>query len=164
MKFECADSSIIHRDLTHLENGLRRSRRTCKGTKSSSCDMWDHACSETVHKGTDMEKLLKCTLCGKTFASSDTLKMQLSTYRRRKSHICDMFSQTFSVSGKLEKHAHNHTRKQPYKCNICGRVILRIEHIKLHMKTRREAMQVHYLTFVLQNTHRGNACQMRHMW
>ncbi|XP_069549076.1 zinc finger protein 37 homolog [Brachyistius frenatus] len=72
-----------------------------------------------------------CAVCGKTFESTESLRVHLGSHRGSKCHMCG--KQCRSVSA-LTEHMASHTGVKLHRCHICGKECGRKGDLKIHMR------------------------------
>nr|XP_056703996.1 zinc finger protein 501-like [Euleptes europaea] len=63
----------------------------------------------------------ECPVCGKSFATTSSLKVHWNTHTGAKPYVCSQCGRRFSQSSTLTSHERTHTGEKPYKCVECGK-------------------------------------------
>ena len=80
-----------------------------------------------------------CSVCGKGFVDSYSLKIHLGSHRNERSHICDRCGKGFAQKQSLIGHLRLHTGAMPFQCSECGlcfrtrlkqQLHFKVEHVK----------------------------------
>ncbi|GFR23556.1 PR domain zinc finger protein 13 [Trichonephila clavata] len=119
----------IYSDMT-LE--FRLSQEPLKGLKPST-DMWiNHptGCSQSSPGHV-------CAYCGKVYSRKYGLKIHVRTHTGYKPLKCRYCFRPFSDPSNLNKHVRLHSESDtPYRCTICGKVLVRRRDLLRHIKSR----------------------------
>ncbi|XP_069697053.1 gastrula zinc finger protein XlCGF28.1-like [Periplaneta americana] len=97
-------------------------------SKTKSCS---YRFDSSKHSDTSCSSM-KCTICGKVFATSRAFKRHLRTHTCEKSFMCDVCGKFFVEMGNLNKHTLLHTGERPYKCDVCGQCFTQFGNLKKH--------------------------------
>lgn len=85
-------------------------------------------------------KSLLCDLCGKGFASVNSLKLHRMQHTGEKPFVCSICDKAFVVKAQLQYHARLHTGEKPFVCPTCGKGFVGklglTQHIRTHTGER----------------------------
>ncbi|PRD29053.1 UNVERIFIED_CONTAM: Prdm13 [Trichonephila clavipes] len=119
----------IYSDMT-LE--FRLSQEPAKGLKPST-NMWiNHptGCAQSSPGHV-------CAYCGKVYSRKYGLKIHVRTHTGYKPLKCRYCFRPFSDPSNLNKHVRLHSESDtPYRCSICGKVLVRRRDLLRHIKSR----------------------------
>ena len=89
---------------------------------------------------THEKKSLLCDLCGKGFASVNSLKLHKMQHTGEKPFVCSVCSKAFVVKAQLQYHSRLHTGEKPFVCSTCGKGFVGklglTQHIRTHTGER----------------------------
>lgn len=89
---------------------------------------------------THEKKSLLCDLCGKGFASVNSLKLHKMQHTGEKPFVCSVCSKAFVVKAQLQYHSRLHTGEKPFVCPTCGKGFVGklglTQHIRTHTGER----------------------------
>ena len=71
------------------------------------------------------ERPYKCKHCGKTFATTISLKTHTFIHTGEKPHRCPHCPKTFATSSKLGRHVVTHSEQRPFACTQCPKTFNR---------------------------------------
>ncbi|GFY56518.1 PR domain zinc finger protein 13 [Trichonephila inaurata madagascariensis] len=119
----------IYSDMT-LE--FRLSQEPAKGLKPST-NMWiNHPTGCTQSSPGHV-----CAYCGKVYSRKYGLKIHVRTHTGYKPLKCRYCFRPFSDPSNLNKHVRLHSESDtPYRCTICGKVLVRRRDLLRHIKSR----------------------------
>lgn len=75
-----------------------------------------------------------CSVCGKDFARSQTLKVHMKIHFQIRDYKCAQCDATFVQKHHLDQHMRTHTGEKPYQCQICSRSFAQSATLYSHMK------------------------------
>ncbi|KAJ3601725.1 hypothetical protein NHX12_032692 [Muraenolepis orangiensis] len=61
-----------------------------------------------------------CSVCQKTFKTTNILRTHLNTHNKQKNFPCELCGTEFRTKGSLIRHYRRHTDERPYRCVLCG--------------------------------------------
>ncbi|XP_071043730.1 zinc finger protein ZFMSA12A [Parasteatoda tepidariorum] len=80
-----------------------------------------------------------CPFCGKVYSRKYGLKIHVRTHTGYKPLKCKFCFRPFSDPSNLNKHVRLHSDSDtPYRCPICGKVLVRRRDLQRHMKSRHQ--------------------------
>lgn len=88
------------------------------------------------------EEKWDCSVCAKTFLSSDSFRKHRRTHADPRPYRCRQCMASFSQSGSLSRHARLHEREtpsardKPFKCSFCGTTFTQASSLRRHMRVR----------------------------
>ena len=78
-----------------------------------------------------------CMFCGKWYSRKYGLKIHVRTHTGFKPLKCKVCQRPFGDPSNLNKHIRLHAEGEtPYKCDLCGKVLVRKRDLERHMKSR----------------------------
>ncbi|XP_033218251.1 PR domain zinc finger protein 13 [Belonocnema kinseyi] len=83
----------------------------------------------------------RCGFCGKVYSRKYGLKIHIRTHTGYKPLQCYVCHRPFGDPSNLNKHVRLHAdvdRETPYRCNICGKVLVRRRDLERHIKSRHQ--------------------------
>lgn len=80
-------------------------------------------------------KSLLCDLCGKGFASMNSLKLHRMQHTGEKPFVCSICNKAFVVKAQLQYHARLHTGEKPFVCPTCGKGFVGKLGLTQHVRT-----------------------------
>ena len=90
--------------------------------------------NETNHSGYIKLKAFNCSVCEKTFTTSDSLRRHLELHRRR-TYSCKICGKLFTQRYSFVVHQRIHTGAKPYTCSTCGKYFMTSHTLAKHIKT-----------------------------
>lgn len=84
----------------------------------------------------------RCIYCGKLYSRKYGLKIHIRTHTGYKPLKCPFCERAFGDPSNLNKHVRLHTDGDtPYKCSICGKVMVRRRDLERHLRSRHQREQ-----------------------
>ncbi|XP_069082800.1 zinc finger protein 773-like isoform X2 [Pleurodeles waltl] len=83
----------------------------------------------------DQERPYKCSDCGKSFKTSQTLIRHRRMHTGERPYVCSECGKSFRRPHTLMTHQLLHTGDKPYTCITCGRNFRQIPHLMKHQRT-----------------------------
>ncbi|KAF0299514.1 PR domain zinc finger protein 13 [Amphibalanus amphitrite] len=78
-----------------------------------------------------------CLYCGKLYSRKYGLKIHIRTHTGYKPLCCRICARPFGDPSNLNKHVRLHADGEtPYRCEICGKVLVRRRDLERHMRSR----------------------------
>ncbi|XP_023310486.1 zinc finger protein 226 [Anoplophora glabripennis] len=78
-----------------------------------------------------------CLYCGKCYSRKYGLKIHIRTHTGYKPLKCKFCSRPFGDPSNLNKHVRLHAEgNTPYKCDLCGKILVRRRDLERHLKSR----------------------------
>ncbi|XP_050301417.1 histone-lysine N-methyltransferase PRDM16 [Anthonomus grandis grandis] len=78
-----------------------------------------------------------CLYCGKCYSRKYGLKIHIRTHTGYKPLRCKFCNRPFGDPSNLNKHVRLHAEgNTPYKCNLCGKILVRRRDLERHLKSR----------------------------
>lgn len=78
-----------------------------------------------------------CLCCGKLYSRKYGLKIHMRTHNGYKPLKCKICSRPFGDPSNLNKHVRLHAQGEtPYRCEFCGKVLVRRRDLERHMRSR----------------------------
>lgn len=79
----------------------------------------------------------KCIFCGKIYSRKYGLRIHIRTHNGYKPLQCRICARRFGDPSNLNKHVRLHaTDDSPYKCGVCGKVLVRRRDLERHINSR----------------------------
>ena len=81
------------------------------------------------------EKLYSCSLCSKSFFTSNQLLQHTKIHTGNKPHCCSECTKPFARLDHLKRHMRLHTGEKPYSCLLCTKSFVQASDLKKHVRT-----------------------------
>uniref|UniRef100_A0AAY5K8K6 C2H2-type domain-containing protein n=1 Tax=Esox lucius TaxID=8010 RepID=A0AAY5K8K6_ESOLU len=130
--FYCSDCGRV------LPNSIAFERHKLVQHKEIQCTMCEKTFTltklqlnshiEQVHE----EVRYPCTICGKQFYKSVSLKRHKLTHTGERPWPCSYCTKTFITANERRLHERYHTGERPYKCQDCGKSFIQSGYLKSH--------------------------------
>jgi len=79
-------------------------------------------------------KPIQCEQCDKSYKVQSQLKVHMQIiHSNEKLYKCDLCSKFFATKGQFSSHNQIHIGKKQFACNICSKQFLRLNHLKPHI-------------------------------
>ena len=80
------------------------------------------------------EKLYSCSLCSRSFFTSNQLLQHKKIHTGKKPHCCSECTKSFVQSFHLKLHMRVHTGEKPYNCLMCTKSFAQASDLKRHVQ------------------------------
>lgn len=87
-----------------------------------------------IHTNEKVRNSYMCTVCGKDFARSQTLKVHMKIHFQIRDYKCTECDASFVQKHHLDQHMRTHTGEKPYQCQICLKCFAQSATLYSHMK------------------------------
>lgn len=85
----------------------------------------------------------RCCFCGKSYSRKYGLKIHIRTHTGYKPLRCKVWARPFGDPSNLNKHVRLHAEGEtPYRCDACGKVLVRRRDLERHIKSRHPQMPI----------------------
>ncbi|XP_069576570.1 zinc finger protein 91-like [Brachyistius frenatus] len=84
--------------------------------------------------GGGREKRYVCSICSKTYATTQNLEVHMRIHTGERPFSCDQCGKKFTQSAHLKSHLSVHSGERPYTCTLCSRSFIVKYSLKLHLK------------------------------
>ncbi|GIY54598.1 PR domain zinc finger protein 13 [Caerostris darwini] len=112
---------------------FRLSQEPTRSLAPSSANMWLNPSSNYFTSSSGHV----CSYCGKVYSRKYGLKIHVRTHTGYKPLKCKYCFRPFSDPSNLNKHVRLHSESDtPYRCTICGKVLVRRRDLQRHIKSR----------------------------
>lgn len=128
-------SSVKTLNQTKLFNNILSEQLAPEHFPPSSSNCWgDNSLKSNFHSLGHI-----CPFCGKVYSRKYGLKIHVRTHTGYKPLKCKFCLRPFSDPSNLNKHVRLHSDSDtPYRCPICGKVLVRRRDLQRHMKSRHD--------------------------
>ncbi|XP_061892715.1 transcription factor E4F1 isoform X2 [Entelurus aequoreus] len=121
-----------------LGRGCRRKTTSQKASEESKRP--EKPISDSRESDNIVHKIMRegryfCSLCGKTFKTSNILKTHIKTHSDQKNFQCELCSASFRTKGSLSRHNRRHSDERPYQCTLCGQSFRESGALTRHLKS-----------------------------
>nr|XP_055050710.1 transcription factor E4F1 isoform X1 [Misgurnus anguillicaudatus] len=76
-----------------------------------------------------------CSICDKTFKTTNILRTHMFTHNDNKDFFCEECGTSFRTKGSLIRHKRRHTDERPYRCSQCGLAFRESGALTRHLKS-----------------------------
>uniref|UniRef100_A0A672H6Y3 PR domain containing 4 n=1 Tax=Salarias fasciatus TaxID=181472 RepID=A0A672H6Y3_SALFA len=104
-----------------------------KSHLTSSTRNTTNGASRAKGQGHVREKKFKCNMCSQAFITSTKLNVHFMGHVGMKPHKCEYCSKAFSDPSNLRMHLKIHTGQKNYRCTVCEKSFTQKSHVASHM-------------------------------
>ncbi|GAB6026188.1 hypothetical protein CHUAL_012399 [Chamberlinius hualienensis] len=122
--------------LTLVPNQIAQSRNLSTSTTEVDSQV-DSTTDLNSPSNSDNRKRHQCLYCGKLYSRKYGLKIHIRTHTGYKPLKCKVCFRPFGDPSNLNKHVRLHAEGvTPYKCQLCGKVLVRRRDLERHLRSR----------------------------
>ena len=90
-----------------------------------------------AHMFRNHRKPIKCEICGFEFKKKSYLKRHIDrVHKEQKKNLCTICGKSFVCSSTLRIHYLTHTKARPYRCNVCGQTFTQRSSMMMHWRRK----------------------------
>ncbi|XP_028810079.1 zinc finger protein 2 homolog isoform X2 [Denticeps clupeoides] len=126
---------FIHASILRRHKGYHNGKRQflCASCGKAFVYMFDLKKHQRNHEKPKVD--IPCTLCDKTFSSTDILRCHMRVHTGEQPYQCQQCGKSFSQLGNMKRHQRVHTGERPYSCKQCDKTFKHSSHLKEHVRT-----------------------------
>ncbi|KAL8574598.1 hypothetical protein ACOMHN_061598 [Nucella lapillus] len=118
-----------------------RNRPLVKNFACPSCGKQFYTQSHLqAHRHQHVEKRFSCPVCDKSFTYKFNMQNHLTTHTDARPFECQLCQKTFKMKSQLQLHQRYHDGE--FKCEVCGKILTRKQHVINHYKLVHPEIQI----------------------
>ncbi|XP_069499046.1 zinc finger protein ZFP2-like [Ambystoma mexicanum] len=119
--------------LMHIPSPLKH--QNCHDIKTADIQHSELMIQKTGHTKANISA---CSICGKCFASRQTLVLHKRSHKGDQLYQCTECEKSFHQKPHLHKHQRIHSGEKAYKCTVCGKHFTNLSNLRRHQRFHRE--------------------------